>query len=160
MYTFPALRGRKKLSKLKYILYLSMLRYYVLLISINWLPLQNDWRWLLRRGSPLPIPNREVKPACADGTAICGRVCRRLFSGKPVLTNRLSCFYTWSPLGFLLLISNVAFLRNTSASELAKQTRCENNGFFVLFKVQHSLFNIQNFKRTTVYNNIFLSQSR
>ena len=25
------------------------------------------WR-LLRRGSPLPIPNREVKPACADGT--------------------------------------------------------------------------------------------
>ena len=27
MYAFPALRGRKKLSKLKYILYLSMLRY-------------------------------------------------------------------------------------------------------------------------------------
>ncbi len=27
-------------------------------------------RWLLRRGSPLPIPNRVVKPACADGTAI------------------------------------------------------------------------------------------
>ena len=25
------------------------------------------WR-LLRRGSPLPIPNREVKPASADGT--------------------------------------------------------------------------------------------
>ena len=38
----------------------------------------NDLRWLLRRGSPLPIPNREVKPACADGTAVCGRVCRRL----------------------------------------------------------------------------------
>ena len=28
---------------------------------------------------PLPIPNREVKPACADGTAMqCGRVGRRL----------------------------------------------------------------------------------
>ena len=27
-------------------------------------------RWLLRRGSPLPIPNRVVKPACADGTAV------------------------------------------------------------------------------------------
>ena len=40
-------------------------------------------RWLLRRGSPLPIPNREVKPDCADGTAICGRVCRRLFLLKP-----------------------------------------------------------------------------
>ena len=23
---------------------------------------------------PLPIPNREVKPNCADGTAYCGRV--------------------------------------------------------------------------------------
>ena len=41
-------------------------------------------RWLLRRGSPLPIPNREVKPACADGTAICGRVCRRLSFENPV----------------------------------------------------------------------------
>lgn len=28
---------------------------------------------------PLPIPNREVKPACADGTALqCGRVGGRL----------------------------------------------------------------------------------
>ena len=24
----------------------------------------------MRRGSPLPIPNRVVKPACADGTAV------------------------------------------------------------------------------------------
>ena len=37
----------------------------------------------MRRGSPLPIPNREVKPACADGTAICGRVCRRLSFENP-----------------------------------------------------------------------------
>ena len=29
---------------------------------------------------PLPIPNREVKPACADGTAMqCGRVGGRHF---------------------------------------------------------------------------------
>ena len=27
---------------------------------------------------PLTIPNREVKPNCADGTAYCGRVGRRL----------------------------------------------------------------------------------
>jgi hypothetical protein len=59
-------------------LYLSMLRYYVIVPDTYRDPLQNDLRWLLRRGSPLPIPNREVKPACADGTAICGRVCRRL----------------------------------------------------------------------------------
>ena len=33
------------------------------------------------RVPPLPIPNREVKPACADGTAMqCGRVGNRLFS--------------------------------------------------------------------------------
>ena len=32
--------------------------------------MQNLLRWLLRRGSPLPIPNREVKPDCADGTAV------------------------------------------------------------------------------------------
>ena len=48
-------------------------------MSIKKLPqVTTTLRWLLRRGSPLPIPNREVKPACADGTAICGRVCRRL----------------------------------------------------------------------------------
>ena len=33
---------------------------------------------------PLPIPNREVKPACADGTAMqCGRVGSRLLSMEP-----------------------------------------------------------------------------
>ena len=32
---------------------------------------------------PLPIPNREVKPTCADGTAMqCGRVGRRLLSNN------------------------------------------------------------------------------
>ena len=36
---------------------------------------------------PLPIPNREVKPACADGTAMqCGRVgSRLLFDESPVV---------------------------------------------------------------------------
>ena len=29
-----------------------------------------DFRCLLQHGPPLPIPNREVKPACADGTAL------------------------------------------------------------------------------------------
>ena len=33
---------------------------------------------------PLPIPNREVKPACADGTAMqCGRVGGRHLSRSP-----------------------------------------------------------------------------
>ena len=30
----------------------------------------NDFRCLLHHGPPLPIPNREVKPDCADGTAV------------------------------------------------------------------------------------------
>ena len=37
---------------------------------------------------PLPIPNREVKPVCADGTAMqCGRVGSRLLLQK-TLDNR------------------------------------------------------------------------
>ena len=82
MYAFPPPRRGEKLSKNDF--YLSMLRYCVMLIGNNQLPLQNLLRWLLRRGSPLPIPNREVKPACADGTAICGRVCRRLSFENPI----------------------------------------------------------------------------
>ena len=40
------------------------------------------------RVPPLPIPNREVKPACADGTAMqCGRVGSRLLSKKRSLEN-------------------------------------------------------------------------
>ena len=73
MYTFSPDYGReKKLSNIFYILYLSMLRYcfnYQLLIKK--LPqVTTTLRWLLRRGSPLPIPNRVVKPASADGTAV------------------------------------------------------------------------------------------
>ena len=38
---------------------------------------QKKFRCLYRRCPPLPIPNREVKPARADGTAVkCGRVGR------------------------------------------------------------------------------------
>ena len=40
---------------------------------------------------PLPIPNREVKPTCADGTAIqCGRVGRRLLSMKSLRFRKIS----------------------------------------------------------------------
>ena len=70
MYDFPRGNPGKKLSFFLENFYLSMLRYYVLLLDTDPIPLQNDLRWLLRRGSPLPIPNRVVKPACADGTAV------------------------------------------------------------------------------------------
>ena len=43
-----------------------------------------SFRWPWRRGPPLTIPNREVKPVCADGTATpSGRVGRRLFLESP-----------------------------------------------------------------------------
>ena len=38
---------------------------------------------------PLPIPNREVKPTCADGTAMqCGRVGSRLLLTERVLRRK------------------------------------------------------------------------
>ena len=44
---------------------------------------------------PLPIPNREVKPACADGTAMqCGRVgSRLLLLGAPKTTMSSGLFF-------------------------------------------------------------------
>lgn len=38
----------------------------------------------MRRGSPLPIPNRVVKPACADGTAFLWESMSSPFFENPV----------------------------------------------------------------------------
>ena len=46
-------------------------------------------------GPPLSIPNREVKPACADGTADCGRVGGRHLKGS---------FFEWSFFYFIVLV--------------------------------------------------------
>ena len=48
---------------------------------------------------PLPIPNREVKPACADGTAMqCGRVGgRHLFQGSPFTGSGERAFFVYRP---------------------------------------------------------------
>ena len=52
---------------------------------------------------PLPIPNREVKPTCADGTAMqCGRVGRRLLSVKSLRFRKISE-------AFLFLVSRGSF---------------------------------------------------
>ena len=43
------------------------------------------------RVPPLPIPNREVKPACADGTAMqCGRVGSRLLSKQSLVNDEFA----------------------------------------------------------------------
>ena len=56
---------------------------------------------------PLPIPNREVKPTCADGTAMqCGRVGSRLLFYQSVhLSNQMDAFFIYVPLMGLLQIS-------------------------------------------------------
>ena len=53
---------------------------------------------------PLPIPNREVKPACADGTAMqCGRVGGRHFYRSPgEQSPGLRRF-----IGYLIVVSNL-----------------------------------------------------
>ena len=53
---------------------------------------------------PLPIPNREVKPVRADGTASSGRVGRRHFSERffKILKDLFFCF----PVGIGLTGSN------------------------------------------------------
>ena len=50
---------------------------------------------------PLPIPNREVKPTCADGTAMqCGRVGSRfLFYQSVHLSNQMDAFFIYVPYG-------------------------------------------------------------
>ena len=46
---------------------------------------------------PLPIPNREVKLTCADGTAMqCGRVGRRLLSMKSLRFRKISEAFLFS----------------------------------------------------------------
>ena len=54
---------------------------------------------------PLPIPNREVKPTCADGTAMqCGRVGRRLVSMKSLRFRKISeAFLFFLPADLFLL---------------------------------------------------------
>ena len=52
---------------------------------------------------PLPIPNREVKPTCADGTAMqCGRVGRRLLSMKSLRFRKISEAFLFFFIGIFL----------------------------------------------------------
>ena len=45
---------------------------------------------------PLPIPNREVKPTCADGTAMqCGRVGNRLLSQRASRTKVFGALFVY-----------------------------------------------------------------
>ena len=56
---------------------------------------------------PLPIPNREVKPTCADGTAMqCGRVGSRLLLQRSALkTEMFSGLFRVYTVAVVLLLS-------------------------------------------------------
>ena len=64
------------------------------LFTISFSLITKNLRWLKRKVSPLTIPNREVKPFSADGTAICGRVCRRLLYKNRIIRKRIVRFFT------------------------------------------------------------------
>ena len=90
-------------------------------------------RWLLRWGSPLTFPNREVKPNCADGTAvmwesmsppsfikrlsekIASFFCSKMFYG---LFTRCISYENLSVSG----CSGILFLKNNTKKDITKHT--------------------------------------
>ena len=71
---------------------------------------------------PLPIPNREVKPTCADGTAMqCGRVGRRLLSMKSLRFRKISeAFFVFLPADLFLLRWGI--LHRSSSSDFTDES--------------------------------------
>ena len=73
---------------------------------------------------PLPIPNREVKPTCADGTAIqCGRVGRRLLSMKSLRFRKISEAFLFFFPRIFFFSAGVILLRGAFTSDF----------FFIVF---------------------------
>ena len=63
---------------------------------------------------PLPIPNREVKLTCADGTAMqCGRVGSRLLLSKPQISKDFWGFFVFTQI-FLFLTLIVFYVTQIS----------------------------------------------
>ena len=73
---------------------------------------------------PLPIPNREVKPTCADGTAMqCGRVGRRLLSMKSLRFRKISEAFLFFFPRIFFFSAGVILLRGAFTSDF----------FFIVF---------------------------
>ena len=73
---------------------------------------------------PLPIPNREVKPTCADGTAMqCGRVGRRLLSMKSLRFRKISEAFLFFLPADLFLLRCFFFSLNISLSRRFRRWR-------------------------------------
>ena len=67
---------------------------------------------------PLPIPNREVKLTCADGTAMqCGRVGSRLLLSRASITKVVGAFFTLLPFYFSLVSCRKVSKNDKNASK-------------------------------------------
>ena len=89
---------------------------------------------------PLPIPNREVKPTCADGTAMqCGRVGSRLLLSRASDFERflrLFCFLS-------LILSCIICFLEILCSFMKKNERktCSYNIFYYFCSQIHKTLN-------------------
>lgn len=88
----------------------------------------NLLRWLLRRGSPLPIPNREVKPACADGTAVMWESMSSPFFMEPQSEKIGVLFFNGTTCSPPRRVGSSPFFENPSSID---------EGFFVLDRRLH-----------------------
>ena len=90
---------------------------------------------------PLPIPNREVKPACADGTAMqCGRVGRRLLFITGPRVKRL----TWGLFFVALFAAFYSPNRNFALSLASAKIGCTSGkkaktSYFALLSARFAL---------------------
>ena len=97
---------------------------------------QNALWWFCRGCSPLPIPNREVKPLMADGTAQkCGRVgsCH-IYLLKPLCFITRGFFYVSYFLSSSSYNNEPSQLISPSWQDGTAQKMCENKCLSCLFK--------------------------
>ena len=81
---------------------------------------------------PLPIPNREVKPTCADGTAMqCGRVGRRLLSMKSLRFRKISeAFLFFLPADLFLLRWFLLLAEYSFVTQISQMTQIFSHWLF------------------------------
>ena len=89
---------------------------------------------------PLPIPNREVKPVCADGTAMqCGRV-----GGRHLLKKFLNHLVVWGFFVYLQRKDGIILIHRMRVSEGNKKagflSNCTYLSSYLKFSVKSSMW--------------------
>ena len=93
---------------------------------------------------PLPIPNREVKPTCADGTAMqCGRVGRRLLSMKSLRFRKISeAFLFFSSRGSFSFPLGLFFIGGSSSSFFLHRDFTDESDGNLAYRITHGFLRI------------------